>query len=427
MRHRLFWLLQCVLLLAMPAGLAAKAPPLTHQQYLEDFDFFWETIRDNYGYFGQKQTDWQRVRTIYRAQADTLASRRAFVRVLENALAELYDNHAGLGTNRFDSRRLVPTGTDVWATFVNGQAVVQQVRAGYGAEKVGVRPGAVIETVNGTPVAEALRPWQGQTLRTPDPAARNFALGQLLAGDHLTPRVWTVRTGTRTATVRPDEPTPLLETTHYKGLLEVRRLGEKGEIGYLKINNSLGDNRLIARFDSALTALQGTQSLILDLRETPSGGNTTVARAIMGRFIEKEAPYQRHELPNEAVETGIPRRWLELVAPRGPRYAKPLVVLVGRWTGSMGEGLTVGFDALRRATTVGTEMARLNGAIYSFKLPNSGIGFNFPVERLYHINGQPREAYRPSVVIDLTEAPQRPTPETDPVLQAGLAVLKAKK
>ena len=220
---------------------------------------------------------------------------------------------------------------------------------------------------------------------------------------------------------------PLLEITRYNGLLEVRRLGDKGEIGYLKINNSLGDNRLIARFDSALTALQGTQSLVLDLRETPSGGNTTVARAIMGRFIEKEAPYQRHELPNEEGETGVPRRWLELVAPRGSRYTKPLVVLVGRWTGSMGEGLAIGFDALRRATTVGTEMARLNGAIYSFKLPNSGIGFNFPVERLYHINGQPREAYRPSVFVDLAKAAQRPTPEHDPVLQAGLAALKAKK
>jgi carboxyl-terminal processing protease len=424
MRSRLFWFLQCVLLLAMPTGLVAKAPPLTHQQYLEDFDFFWETIRDNYGYFSQKQTDWPRVRAIYRAQADTLTSRRAFVRVLENALSELYDNHAGMGTNRLDSRRLVPTGTDVWATFVNGQAVVQQVRAGYGAEKVGVRPGAVIETVNGVPVAEALRPWLGQTLRTPDPAARNFALGQLLAGDHLTPRVWTVRAGARTATVRPDEPTPLLETTHYKGLLEVRRLGDKGETGYLKINNSLGDNRLIARFDSALTALQGTQSLILDLRETPSGGNTTVARAIMGRFIEKEAPYQRHELPNEALETGIPRRWLELVAPRGPRYAKPLVVLVGRWTGSMGEGLAIGLEAVRHATVVGTEMAQLRGAIYSFKLPNSGIGFNFPVERLYHVDGRPRETYKPSVFVDLVKAGQNQIAGTDPVLQAAFSVLK---
>ncbi|MCI1186745.1 hypothetical protein MON38_04895 [Hymenobacter sp. DH14] len=151
---------QWVLILVLSAPvLAAVKPPLTHQQYLEDFDFFWETIRDSYGYFNQKQTDWPRVRTIYRAQADTVNSRRAFVRLLGNALAELYDNHASLGTNRPDSRRLVPTGTDVWATFVQGRAVVQQVRAGYGAERAGLRPGAVIETVNGVPVSEAIRPF----------------------------------------------------------------------------------------------------------------------------------------------------------------------------------------------------------------------------------------------------------------------------
>ncbi|MDO7850620.1 S41 family peptidase [Hymenobacter convexus] len=415
-----------VLVLLMAAGLAAQTPPLTHEQYLEDFDFFWETVRDHYGYFNQKQTDWPRVRTIYRAQADTVRSRRAFVRLLENALAELYDNHASLNTNRPDSRRLVPTGTDVWATFVNGQAVVQQVRAGYGAEKVGVKPGAVIEAVNGVPVAEALRPLLAQTLHRPDPAARNFALGQLLAGDHRTPRTWTMRLGTRTFTAQPDVPVSLLETTPYRGLLAAKRLGDKGTIGYIKLNNSLGDNRLIAKFDSALTALKGTERLILDLRETPSGGNTTVARAIMGRFIEKEMPYQRHELPNEEAETGIPRRWLELVAPRGPRYPKPVVVLEGRWTGSMGEGLAIGFDALHRATLVGTEMAQLRGAIYSYKLPHSGIGFSFPVERLYHINGRPRENYQPPFTVDLVKAAQQPKPSPDPVMKQALSILEHK-
>ena len=415
-----------ILVLSAPL-LATSTPPLTHQQYLEDFDFFWQTIRDNYGYFAQKQTDWARVRTHYRAQADTLSSRRAFVRLLENALAELYDNHAGLGTNRPDSRRLVPTGTDVWATFVKGQAVVQQVRAGYGAERAGLRPGAVIDTVNGMPVAAAMRPFLPQSLRAPDPAARDFALGQLLAGDHRTPREWRGQAGGCSFVVQPDVPMPLLETSRYAARLAVRRLGAAGRIGYLKINNSLGDNRLIAQFDSALTSLQNTQSLVLDLRETPSGGNSTVARAIMGRFIGREAPYQRHELPNEEAQTGVPRRWLELVAPRGPRYTRPVAILVGRWTGSMGEGLAIGFDALGRATVVGTEMAQLHGAIYSYKLPHSGIGFSFPVERLYHVNGQPREAYRPRVYVDLGPASKNNSASADPVLLAALAALAALK
>ncbi|MBF9219660.1 S41 family peptidase [Hymenobacter ruricola] len=425
MKHVLL-LASGMLALLRPGPANAQKPPLTRQQYQEDFDFLWNTVRTNYAYFGTTQTDWEQVRVSYRPQLDTLSSRRAFVRVLENVLAELYDNHAGLGTNRADSRRLVPTGTDVWAEFVGDRAVVQQVRAGYGAEKAGLKPGAVIEAVNGVAVAEAIRPWLAHALRRPDPAARNFALAQLLAGDHITPRTWTVQVGVRRFTAQPDAPAPLLETTPNKGLLEVKRIGDHGTIGYLKINNSLGDSRLIARFDSALTALQGTQSLVLDLRETPSGGNTTVARAIMGRFIKAEGPYQRHELPNEEAETGIPRRWLELVAPRGPRYAKPLVVLVGRWTGSMGEGLAIGFDALHCATLVGTEMAQLRGAIYSYQLPHSSIGFSFPVERLYHVDGRPREAYRPHFALDLLKADQEPKPSPDPVMKEALSLLEHK-
>ena len=90
-------------------------------------------MRDNYAYFDQKQTDWNLVQAIYRPQLDTLRSRPAFVRLLEQVLGELYDHHAGLGTNRLDSRRLVPTGTDVYAEWVNGQALVRAVRPGYGA------------------------------------------------------------------------------------------------------------------------------------------------------------------------------------------------------------------------------------------------------------------------------------------------------
>ncbi|MBF9238663.1 peptidase [Hymenobacter sp. BT683] len=413
-----------ICLLLAPGGARAQKVPLTRQQYQQDFDYFWNTIRTDYCYFAQKQTDWNQVRALYRPQLDTLSSRRAFVRLLEYALAELYDDHAGLGTNRLDSRRLVPSGTDVWAEFVNNEAVVLAVRPGLGAERSGVRPGMVFTQVNGVLVEEAIRPFLPRALRRPDAAARNFALRHLLAGDHLSPRTWTLRTDGRPLTARPDEPIMKLENITYPSRLEARRIGN---MGYLKINNCLFDNGLIAPFDSALTALMETQGLILDLRETPSGGNSTVARAIMGRFIASEGPYQRHELTGEETQTGIRRIWLEYVVPRGPRYAGPLVVLVGRWTGSMGEGLAIGFDALGRATVVGTEMAQLNGAIYSYRLPNSGIGFNIPAERLFHVKGQPRETFRPPVYIDLKTAAKGQSAATDPVLGKALDLLAKQK
>jgi C-terminal processing protease CtpA/Prc len=408
----------------LTAGLSGASPGqvvLPPQDYLADFDFFWATVRDHYAYFDRKQTDWDLVRTTYRPQADTIRSRRALVRLLEQALAELYDNHASLNTNRPDSRRLVPSGSDIAAEWVQGHALVLDVRPEYGAARVGVRPGMQITAINGLPVAQAMQPFLPRCLRQADPNARTFALNQALAGDHVTPRQLTLSSAQGTMTVFPDERGSQLEHIHYPSRLTVARYGR---LGYLKINNSLGDDQLIAAFDSALNTLRDTQGLVLDLRETPSGGNTSIARAIMGRFITREQPYQKHELPSEERETSIRRSWLELVSPRLPTYPAPLVVLVGRWTGSMGEGLTVGFDALQRATIVGTPLARLAGAVNDYTLPHSGISFNIPFERLYLVNGQPREHYVPATQLD-PAAIIPAGPSTDRGLNTGLALLKA--
>ena len=117
-------------------------------------------------------------------------------------------------------------------------------------------------------------------------------------------------------------------------------------IGYIRFNDSLGDDATVAAFDRALHELRQTRGLVIDLRNTASGGNTSVARGILGRFVQQEQPYQKHVLPSEERETGVRRSWLELVSPRGEfTYSQPVVVLVNRWTGSMGEGLAIGFDA----------------------------------------------------------------------------------
>ena len=102
-------------------------------------------------------------------------------------------------------------------------------------------------------------------------------------------------------------------------------------------------------WDAALDRLRETDGLILDLRDTPGGGNTTVARGLLGRLVPEVRPYQRHDLPREERRYGIRRIWVEHVAPRGPYiYDKPVAALVGRWTASMGEGVAIGLDGARR-------------------------------------------------------------------------------
>jgi len=251
-------------------------------------------------------------------------------------------------------------------------------------------------------------------LKSYDNEAKNYALRLLLAGNHSGSRKITVSGHGQQQDFHPDEPVNLLETKNEKPEIESKILKEN--VGYILINNSLGDNALIHLFDSVLTKLKDTKALILDLRNTPGGGNTAVARSILGRFIAQEGFYQKHELTSEEKETGIKRSWIEIVSPRKPVYEKPLVVLVDHWTGSVGEGIAIGFDALKRATIIGTKMAQLNGAVYSFTMPNTGIGFSFPAEKLYHVNGTPRENFHPNVEIDLS----REKNDNDPILEKGV-------
>src|SRR5687768_83042 len=69
---------------------------LTPRQFTEDFDYLWSQLRDNYAYFDRKQTDWNRVREIYRPRVDGISSKREFVGLLEKVLEELYDPHTHL-------------------------------------------------------------------------------------------------------------------------------------------------------------------------------------------------------------------------------------------------------------------------------------------------------------------------------------------
>lgn len=420
MRNTIF-----LILFASLSTIPALAQQDTAGYYRKDFDVFWSAIRDEYSYFSKKRTDWEKVKQIFATQVDTVSSRNSFVHILEKALYELYDHHCNLNTNMPGSYQLVPTSADIWAEMIRGKAVITEVRARSGAESCGIRAGMEIVAIDHIPVQQAIQTLQPQSLKGHDDEADAFCLRLLLAGDHIHPRTISIRINDRIMEYFPDTGGKINEHIRYNGMLETKRFGETG---YIRLNNCLYDNALITLFDSVMISMADTRGLILDLRETPSGGNTSVARAILGWFISQEHFYQKHEYPAEERQTGIRRSWVEIVSPRpGKYYGKPLVILVDHWTGSIAEGITIGFDAFRRPNTwiIGTTLARLNGAVYSYELPGSGIGFSFTAERLYHVNGKPREAFVPEILLDLTG--MKTKENEDVFITAALRCLKLKR
>src|SRR3954463_10645253 len=75
---------------------AAGAEPQHDVSSLQDFDELWATLAARYAFFGEKATDWSRVRQVYRPLADKAETDAAYLEVLRATLAELYDPHTHL-------------------------------------------------------------------------------------------------------------------------------------------------------------------------------------------------------------------------------------------------------------------------------------------------------------------------------------------
>ena len=384
--------------LALSAGAAvfaaSPAPRMSPdtEAYRSDFQAFCRQVEDNYAYFDARETDWASACAALGERAAAATSRDEFIAVLEAALRQLYDTHAHLATNTPRSPRLVPSGVDVMARWIDGKAVVTDVWPGSGAARSGLRAGDEILMLDGVPVADAAAAFTPIHLRTPDVRARNFGLQVALAGRHEVPRVaLRVRSGDATRDV-----------AYAAGRARSGRhldVSLRDGVAVVRIENALGEESLIGDFDRALDTIGSAGALVLDLRDTPSGGTSTVARGILGRFVKMSSPYQRHELVSEFRRTGVKRHWVEYVAPRPPVLDIPVVVLVGPWTGSMGEGLAIGFHYAVRAAVVGRPMAKLLGALEEFQLPASGIAFRIPAEKLFHVDGTPRESFVPCPLV----------------------------
>lgn len=366
----------------IPGPSVAKTAPVR-----QDVDTICELVRTRYAYIASRKRVWDAACGKARDEAASrLAQTTAgHLALLERLLDQLYDNHVSLNTNSAFSPRLVPSGSDYHLDYVSGVPVVTAVRPGSGAAAAGLAVGDAVLAMNETPALSAAmqRIEAGRNLVTQ--ARLVWALNAQAAGYRGAERRVTVKRGEDRFELDLGDPHG---ETGAENPVTWRRLS--GNIGYIRFEDSLGSRQeTIDAFDAALEALKGSDGWIVDLRNTPGGGNTDTAEPILGRFIRGVRPYQ-HAGPRWRGES------VRYVASRGPwRVRGRVAVLAGRWTGSMGEGMAVGFDGLRRARVFGSPMAGLAGGIEGFELPGSGWRVRFPTYNLLHVRGTNRHDWRP--------------------------------
>ncbi len=354
-----------------------KSPP----NFKADIQQTCAEVPNTYVYFSERKPIWDDACTQALADIEQAETGLEFLIVLERLLDDLYDPHISLNTNSNQSPRLVPSGADVWIGGDNLDYTIIGVRPGSGAAQAGVKPGDRLISFNGLTPSDLIATRVHTKPGAMTASRATWALNAAVAGYRHEPRIIVVsRGGVETSyDLGSPEPesmaSPITATTF------------ENEVGYIRFNNSLGNSETVSAFNDALEDMSEAQGLVLDLRDTPGGGNTGVAEPILGRLISTSTPYQVTVDPTAGNIT-------RTISPTGKWVFQQLVVaLVGRWTGSMGEGMAIGLDGMGRAEVLGDCMAALAGGTNDIVLAQSGISIRIPAYDLTHLNGTPRHLW----------------------------------
>jgi len=388
--------------MALVGAPAWAAEPRHDVTFLEDFDELWRTLGERYCFLPDKRTDWDRLRSFYRPMALAAEDDAAFTDVVRRVLAELYDAHTHLSDP--------PNGSPRWPLFDllaerSGHAVtVAAIQSGSAAADAGLEIGDRILAIDGRPIETVVRDLMPKCLSKPDPAADAYTINVAVAGYRGQARMLSV------SSQRSASRIVRLPIKKWPKLPDVESQTLPGGIGYIVIR-SFADRAVEDAFDKALASLRNTPGLIIDVRDN-GGGDTAIARPIMGRFIRERTAYA---LMRRREGAGLSAPWTEYVDPKGPfTYSGPVAVLTSHWSGSMAEGFPMGMRDIGRARIVGTKMMGLGAAVFPIRLDRTGLQAQYSGEPVYDTKDRPRWQLVPDVEV----------PNGGDILAAGIAQIE---
>lgn len=358
-----------------PQGVSPAAD-LSMPERLENFDVLAEAIDRHFSFFVHKGIDWPPIVERYRAEVEETTTTNEFYALVWRFMRELNDFHSWL-CNYDGAPALGRFSPGIITWRIEGRLVVTDVLKGSDAERVGLRRGSIITSVNGMSVDEKVQ--QMKPLMHVYSSERGFlerAYRDVLKGEEgsVVSVEFAASAGgakrraslKRTVRAREEIGAPGFAVDRGKFIWYGKH---PSGCGYIRIVSFSGREEIADEFDYALERLKDTPGLIIDVRENP-GGYGTPQRRIIGRLITSRTKgsvsFAKSGPGHEDFSTTD-----EYFEPTGDwQYDGPVALLTNAITGSACDLFVCRMISTGRPVTIGTAThGNLTGTCVFVQLP----------------------------------------------------------
>lgn len=396
----------CLLLAALSGAAAfAQLTPKQKADNLESFEIVWRTVRDRHPDPKLNGLNWQAIHDSTRPLIEKAQSMQEVRRALAGMLGRLEASHyAIIPGDLYKEIGNSPAGSaspGIVPVIIGDKAVVGRVEPDSPAAQAGLRPGMVLDSINGAKLSSSLKLLddlkdgespsiveKSVTEKLSGPANEAVALDVI--DEHGNPKhLEFTRTPLKGTLVRFGN---LPETRLY---FEARALADGA--GYIRFNEFLDPASIMPQFEAAVKSFRKAPGVMIDLRGNP-GGIGIMAMGIAGFFIDKDGQRLGEMKTRDTTLKFV-------IFPRPETYAGPLAILVDEGSASTSEILAGGLQDLHRARIFGVRTAGAALPSDIIRLPN-GDGFQYAQASYTSESGNVLEGagVTPDVVVEQTRA-----------------------
>ncbi len=358
---------------------AAQLTPKQKADNLASFEVVWRTVRDRHPDPKLNGLNWQAIHDSTRPAIESAQSMPEVRGVLTAMLAKLAASHYAIipADVYKEIDNPVPSvpeegGAGIVPVIIGDKAVVGSVEPGSPAAQAGIRPGMVLDSINGSKITQSLRLLDNLKDQESQRIVQQSVSNKLNGPADQAVTLDIIDEQGAPQHLEFGRTAPKGKLVHFGNLPETRLYFDSHALpdgaGYIHFNEFLEPASIMPQFETALKGFHSAPGVILDLRGNP-GGIGIMAMGIAGFFIDKDGQRLGEMKMRETTLKFV-------IFPRPETYAGPLAILVDEGSASTSEILAGGLQDLKRARVFGVRSAGAALPSDIIRLPN-GDGFQY--------------------------------------------------